>query len=140
MEAWIRLSLVAIVLIARPLAAAVAVVIGPTIRASARRAQPATEYRVPAMLRHAAPERAAGRPGGHLGRGRPGAPGRAVARIFGDTVAAIGITDEKLQLARDLGADLVIDARTENPAAGAWVRLADIAHQTAPRLPEDERE
>jgi propanol-preferring alcohol dehydrogenase len=38
------------------------------------------------------------------------------ARIFGGTVAAIDITDEKLQLAKDLGADLVIDARTQNPA------------------------
>ena len=39
------------------------------------------------------------------------------ARIFGGTVAAIDITDEKLQLATDLGADLVIDARAEDPAA-----------------------
>ncbi len=39
------------------------------------------------------------------------------ARIFGGTVAAIDVTDEKLQLAKDLGADFVIDARTEDPAA-----------------------
>ena len=39
------------------------------------------------------------------------------AKIFGGTVAAIDITDEKLQLAKELGADLVIDARTEDPAA-----------------------
>jgi alcohol dehydrogenase, propanol-preferring len=39
------------------------------------------------------------------------------AKIFGGTVAAIDITDEKLELARELGADLVIDARTEDPAA-----------------------
>jgi alcohol dehydrogenase, propanol-preferring len=39
------------------------------------------------------------------------------AKIFGGTVAAIDVTDEKLQLARDLGADIVIDARTEDPAA-----------------------
>jgi propanol-preferring alcohol dehydrogenase len=39
------------------------------------------------------------------------------AKIFGGTVAAIDVTDEKLQLAKDLGADFVIDARTENPAA-----------------------
>jgi alcohol dehydrogenase, propanol-preferring len=39
------------------------------------------------------------------------------ARIFGGTVAAIDITDEKLQLARELGADIVIDARTQDPAA-----------------------
>jgi propanol-preferring alcohol dehydrogenase len=38
------------------------------------------------------------------------------AKISGGTVAAIDITDEKLQLAKELGADLVIDARTEDPA------------------------
>ena len=39
------------------------------------------------------------------------------AKIFGGTVAAIDVTDEKLQLAQDLGANFVIDARTEDPAA-----------------------
>jgi alcohol dehydrogenase, propanol-preferring len=39
------------------------------------------------------------------------------AKIFGGTVAAIDITDEKLQLAKELGADIVIDARTQDPAA-----------------------
>jgi propanol-preferring alcohol dehydrogenase len=39
------------------------------------------------------------------------------AKIFGASVAAIDITDEKLELARELGADLVIDARHEDPAA-----------------------
>nr|WP_281353644.1 zinc-binding dehydrogenase [Phytoactinopolyspora mesophila] len=38
------------------------------------------------------------------------------AKIAGATVAAIDITDEKLELARELGADIVIDARTEDPA------------------------
>jgi hypothetical protein len=38
------------------------------------------------------------------------------AKISGGTGAAIDITDEKLQLAKDLGADLVIDARAEDPA------------------------
>jgi propanol-preferring alcohol dehydrogenase len=38
------------------------------------------------------------------------------AKIFGGTVAAIDVTAEKLQLAKDLGADFVIDARTEDPA------------------------
>lgn len=38
------------------------------------------------------------------------------AKIFGGTVAAIDVTDEKLQLAKELGADFVIDARTEDPA------------------------
>ncbi len=32
------------------------------------------------------------------------------AKIFGGTVAAIDITDDKLGLAKELGADLVIDA------------------------------
>lgn len=39
------------------------------------------------------------------------------AKIAGGTVAAIDITDEKLQLAKELGADFVIDARSEDPAA-----------------------
>ena len=39
------------------------------------------------------------------------------AKIFGGTVAAIEVTDEKLQLAKELGADITIDARTEDPAA-----------------------
>ncbi len=39
------------------------------------------------------------------------------AKIFGGTVAAIDVTDEKLQLAKDLGADILIDARTQDPAA-----------------------
>ncbi|HEX5303960.1 MAG TPA: zinc-dependent alcohol dehydrogenase [Streptosporangiaceae bacterium] len=38
------------------------------------------------------------------------------AKIFGGTVAAIDITDEKLKLASELGADIVIDARDEDPA------------------------
>jgi len=38
------------------------------------------------------------------------------ARIAGATVAAIDITDAKLELARELGADIVIDARKEDPA------------------------
>jgi alcohol dehydrogenase, propanol-preferring len=39
------------------------------------------------------------------------------AKIFGGTVAAIDVTDAKLKLARELGADIVIDARNEDPAA-----------------------
>ena len=41
------------------------------------------------------------------------------AKIFGGTVAAVDITDEKLTLARELGADIVIDARADDPADGA---------------------
>jgi propanol-preferring alcohol dehydrogenase len=38
------------------------------------------------------------------------------AKIFGGTVAAVDITGEKLKLASELGADIVIDARDEDPA------------------------
>ncbi|MEU3095297.1 zinc-dependent alcohol dehydrogenase [Streptomyces sp. NPDC006967] len=38
------------------------------------------------------------------------------AKIAGATVAAIDVTDDKLELARELGADIVIDARVEDPA------------------------
>jgi alcohol dehydrogenase, propanol-preferring len=38
------------------------------------------------------------------------------AKIFGGTVAAVDITGEKLKLASELGADIVIDARHEDPA------------------------
>jgi propanol-preferring alcohol dehydrogenase len=44
------------------------------------------------------------------------------AKIAGGTVAAIDISDEKLQLAKDLGADYVVDARSKDPAAG-WFSL-----------------
>ncbi|OIJ68678.1 zinc-dependent alcohol dehydrogenase [Streptomyces mangrovisoli] len=36
------------------------------------------------------------------------------AKIAGATVAAVDVTDEKLELARELGADIVIDARKED--------------------------
>jgi alcohol dehydrogenase, propanol-preferring len=39
------------------------------------------------------------------------------AKIFGGMVAAIDINDEKLALAKKLGADILIDARAEDPAA-----------------------
>ena len=38
------------------------------------------------------------------------------AKTFGATVAAVDVTDEKLELAHELGADLVIDARIQDPA------------------------
>ncbi|MFK4104242.1 alcohol dehydrogenase AdhP [Streptomyces sp. NPDC019531] len=38
------------------------------------------------------------------------------AKIAGATVAAIDVTDDKLDLARKLGADILIDARREDPA------------------------
>src|SRR5690606_15981578 len=39
------------------------------------------------------------------------------AKIAGATVATIDVTDDKLQLARELGADIVIDARTQDVGA-----------------------
>ncbi|NJP75183.1 zinc-binding dehydrogenase, partial [Streptomyces sp. C1-2] len=39
------------------------------------------------------------------------------AKIAGATVAAVDVTDDKLELARELGADLVIDARTQDVGA-----------------------
>ncbi|GAA3046161.1 alcohol dehydrogenase AdhP [Streptomyces roseofulvus] len=39
------------------------------------------------------------------------------AKIAGATVAAIDISDDKLRLAEELGADILIDAREEDPAA-----------------------
>ncbi|MFH8798824.1 zinc-dependent alcohol dehydrogenase [Streptomyces sp. NPDC017936] len=38
------------------------------------------------------------------------------AKIAGATVAAIDVTDDKLALARELGADILVDARKEDPA------------------------
>ncbi|MEU6803649.1 alcohol dehydrogenase AdhP [Streptomyces neyagawaensis] len=38
------------------------------------------------------------------------------AKIAGASVAAIDVTDDKLDLARELGADILIDARKEDPA------------------------
>ena len=48
------------------------------------------------------------------------------AKIAGATVAAIDVTDEKLELATALGADLVIDARKEN--AGEVLKRHGGAH------------
>ncbi|MFI2435905.1 alcohol dehydrogenase AdhP [Streptomyces sp. NPDC018693] len=48
------------------------------------------------------------------------------AKIAGANVAAIDVTDEKLELARDLGADLVIDARKED--VGATLKKYGGAH------------
>ncbi|MEV5044718.1 zinc-dependent alcohol dehydrogenase [Streptomyces griseoincarnatus] len=52
------------------------------------------------------------------------------AKIAGARVAAIDVTDDKLRLARELGADIVVDARTQDVATelkrhgGAHVALA----------------
>lgn len=39
------------------------------------------------------------------------------ARIFGGTTVAVDVVDEKLQLAQDLGADVVLDARSDDVVA-----------------------
>jgi alcohol dehydrogenase, propanol-preferring len=58
------------------------------------------------------------------------------AKIFGGIVAAIDIHDEKLDLARELGADIVIDARTDDPAA---ILLAEGGADVAIALAVDEK-
>lgn len=50
------------------------------------------------------------------------------AKIFGGTTVAVDVTEEKLQLAKDLGADVVLDARTDDVVAEvAKLGGADVA-------------
>ncbi|HZX36940.1 MAG TPA: alcohol dehydrogenase AdhP [Streptomyces sp.] len=59
------------------------------------------------------------------------------AKIAGATVAAIDVTDAKLELAEELGADILIDARKEDPAealqrhGGAHIVLACAVNDAA---------
>ncbi|MER5386865.1 zinc-dependent alcohol dehydrogenase [Streptomyces sp. NBC_00647] len=59
------------------------------------------------------------------------------AKIAGATVAAIDVTDDKLELAAELGADIVIDARKEDPGevlkrhGGAHAALALAVNEAA---------
>ncbi|MEW2399451.1 zinc-dependent alcohol dehydrogenase [Streptomyces sp. NPDC046862] len=59
------------------------------------------------------------------------------AKIAGATVAAVDVTDDKLALAAELGADLVIDARREDPGevlrrhGGAHAALALAVNEAA---------
>ncbi|MFE9661176.1 MULTISPECIES: alcohol dehydrogenase catalytic domain-containing protein [unclassified Streptomyces] len=59
------------------------------------------------------------------------------AKIAGATVAAIDVTDEKLALARSLGADILVNAATEDPAevlrahGGAHIGLALAVNEAA---------
>ncbi|SFF31759.1 alcohol dehydrogenase, propanol-preferring [Actinacidiphila alni] len=59
------------------------------------------------------------------------------AKIAGATVAAIDVTDEKLELASALGADLLIDARKDDPAevlkrhGGAHAAIALAVNESA---------
>jgi alcohol dehydrogenase, propanol-preferring len=71
----------------------------------------------------------------------PGQLAVQYAKIFGATVAADGASDEQLQLVRDLGADLAIDTRAEDPAtalraqggahAAIWLGTGDASFAAA---------
>ena len=54
------------------------------------------------------------------------------ARIFGARTIAVDVHDEKLQLAKELGADHVVDARGDQQAEVAALGGADIAVVTVP--------
>lgn len=54
------------------------------------------------------------------------------ARIFGTTTVAVDVEDAKLELAKELGADHVVDARGDQAAALAAIGGVDIAVVTVP--------
>jgi len=60
------------------------------------------------------------------------------ARVFGAETVAVDIEDAKLELARELGADAIVNARTADPVAaiealgGADVAIALAANPTVP--------
>ncbi len=54
------------------------------------------------------------------------------ARIFGTTTVAVDVEDEKLALAKDLGADHVVDARGDQAAELAALGGVDVAVVTVP--------
>ena len=54
------------------------------------------------------------------------------ARIFGTTTVAVDVEDEKLQLAKDLGADHVVDGRGDQGQALADLGGVDVAVVTVP--------
>ncbi len=54
------------------------------------------------------------------------------ARIFGTTTVAVDVEDEKLQLAKDLGADVVVDGRGDQAKALADLGGVDLAVVTVP--------
>ena len=67
-----------------------------------------------------------------VGIGGLGHLGLQYAKIFGATTIAIDVEDEKLQLAKDLGADHVVDARGDQAAELAAVGGVDLALVTVP--------
>ncbi len=67
-----------------------------------------------------------------VGIGGLGHLGLQYARIFGSRTVAVDVHDEKLQLAKDLGADHVVDARGDQQAELAALGGVDVALVTVP--------
>ena len=67
-----------------------------------------------------------------VGIGGLGHLGLQYARIFGTRTVAVDVHDDKLQLAKDLGADHVIDARGDQAAQLEALGGVDIALVTVP--------
>jgi propanol-preferring alcohol dehydrogenase len=67
-----------------------------------------------------------------VGIGGLGHLGLQYAKIFGATTVAIDVEDDKLQLAKDLGADHVVDARGDEAAQLAALGGIDLALVTVP--------
>jgi alcohol dehydrogenase, propanol-preferring len=67
-----------------------------------------------------------------VGIGGLGHLGLQYASIFGAETVAVDVDDTKLQLAKDLGADHVIDARGDHAAAIAAIGGIDVALVTVP--------
>src|SRR3954471_1012184 len=67
-----------------------------------------------------------------VGIGGLGHLGLQYAKVFGATTVAVDVDDAKLQLAKDLGADHVVDARGDQAAQLAEIGGVDIALVTVP--------
>jgi propanol-preferring alcohol dehydrogenase len=67
-----------------------------------------------------------------VGIGGLGHLGLQYAKVFGTTTVAVDVEDEKLQLAKDLGADHVLDARTDQSAQIEALGGVDVALVTVP--------
>ena len=71
-----------------------------------------------------------------VGIGGLGHLGLQYARVFGSTTVAVDVEEEKLQLAKELGADHVVDARGDLLETMEGIGGADIALVTVPpRVP-----
>jgi alcohol dehydrogenase, propanol-preferring len=67
-----------------------------------------------------------------VGIGGLGHLGLQYAKVFGTTTVAVDVEDDKLQLAKDLGADHVVDARSDQSDQIAALGGVDIALVTVP--------